>query len=129
MISKKPKPSCAKKTALEVMISDVNGITQQLDDALEMIAMAEDEGDDELIAETMQQLTELEQLAGRKQLESLLSGEADNNDCFIEINAGAGGTEAQDWAEMLVRMYYRWAEQHGYKIDYIEESPGEEGWR
>ena len=115
-----------EKNSLEVMINDVNGITQQLDDALEMIAMAEDEGDDELIAETMQQLAELEQLAGRKQLESLLSGEADNNDCFIEINAGAGGTEAQDWAEMLVRMYYRWAEQHGYKIDYIEESSGEE---
>ena len=89
-----------EKNSLEVMINDVNAITRQLEDALEMITMAEEEGDDELIAETMQQLTELEQMAGRKQLESLLSGEADGNDCFVEINAGAGGTEAQDWAEM-----------------------------
>jgi len=61
-----------------------------------------------------------------RDVESLLSGEADGNDCFIEINAGAGGIEAQDWAQMLVRMYSRWAEQHSYKIEYIEESPGEE---
>jgi peptide chain release factor 2 len=62
----------------------------------------------------------------RLQLESLLSGEADANDCFLEIHAGAGGTESQDWAEMLLRMYARWAEAHSYKLDWIEESPGEE---
>src|SRR5919106_723275 len=62
----------------------------------------------------------------RLQLESLLSGEADANDCFLEIHAGAGGTESQDWAEMLLRMYTRWAEAHGYKLEWIEESPGEE---
>jgi len=115
-----------EKNSLEVMINDVNSITRQLDDAMDMVELAEAEGDEGLVAETLQQLIELELLATRKQLESLLSGEADNNDCFLEINAGAGGTEAQDWALMLLRMYSRWAEQHGYKIEYIEESPGEE---
>ena len=115
-----------EKTNLEGMIDDVNAMTRQLDDALELVALAEAEADDALVAETLEQLSALATLAARKQLESLLSGEADGNDCFVEIHAGAGGTEAQDWAEMLVRMYVRWAEQHGYKIDYIEESPGEE---
>ena len=115
-----------EKTNLEGMIDDVNAMTRQLDDAVELVALAEAEADDALVAETLEQLGALETLATRKQLESLLSGEADGNDCFVEIHAGAGGTEAQDWAEMLARMYARWAEQHGYKIDYIEESPGEE---
>ncbi len=61
----------------------------------------------------------------RREVESLLSGEADGNDCYLEIHAGAGGTEAQDWAEMLLRMYVRWAEQHGYKVEWLEESAGE----
>ena len=64
--------------------------------------------------------------AKRREIESLLSGEADANDCYIELNAGAGGTEAQDWAEMLMRMYMRWAEQHGYKVQLLEESEGEQ---
>ena len=62
----------------------------------------------------------------RRELEALLSGEADNNDCYLEVHAGAGGTESQDWASMLLRMYTRWAEQHGFKVDYIEETQGEE---
>ena len=62
----------------------------------------------------------------KKQLESLLSGEADSNDCYLEVNAGAGGTEAQDWGQMLLRMYVRWAEQHGFKVEWLEESAGEE---
>src|SRR5262249_60523093 len=62
----------------------------------------------------------------RRELEALLSGEADSNDTFLEVHAGAGGTESQDWAEMLLRMYVRWAEQHGYKVEYLEETPGEE---
>jgi peptide chain release factor 2 len=62
----------------------------------------------------------------KRQLESLLSGEADGNDCYLEVNAGAGGTEAQDWGQMLLRMYVRWAEKHGFKVEWLEESPGEE---
>ena len=64
--------------------------------------------------------------AKRREIESLLSGEADANDAYVEINAGTGGTEAQDWAEMLQRMYSRWAEQHGYKVEWLEESEGEQ---
>ncbi len=71
-------------------------------------------------------LRALAEEAKRREIESLLSGEADGNDCYVEINAGAGGTEAQDWAEMLVRMYTRWAEQHGYKVEMLEESEGEQ---
>jgi peptide chain release factor 2 len=62
----------------------------------------------------------------KRELESLLSGEADGNDCYLQVQAGEGGTEAQDWAEMLLRMYVRWAEQHGYKVEWLEESPGEQ---
>ena len=68
----------------------------------------------------------LRETAAQRELESLLSGEADANDCYLEVNAGAGGTEAQDWAQMLVRMYVRWAEQHDYKVEWVEESAGEE---
>jgi peptide chain release factor 2 len=71
-------------------------------------------------------LAALKPKAEKKQIESLLSGEADGNDCYLEVHAGAGGTEAQDWAQMLMRMYVRWAEQHGYKAEWIEESGGEE---
>jgi peptide chain release factor 2 len=78
------------------------------------------------MAEAQAGLEALRERPGRLQLESLLSGEADANDCFLEIHAGAGGTESQDWAEMLLRMYTRWAEGHGYKLEWIEESPGEE---
>ena len=74
----------------------------------------------------MAALRALAEEAKRREIESLLSGEADANDAYVEINAGAGGTEAQDWAEMLMRMYMRWAEQHGYKVQLLEESEGEQ---
>ena len=88
--------------------------------------MALEEDDSATLEEAEAALTALQSRLARLQLESLLSGEADANDCFIEIHAGAGGTESQDWAEMLLRMYTRWAEAHGYKLEWIEESPGEE---
>ncbi len=69
-----------------------------------------------MVAEALTSLRGLADEAKRREIESLLSGEADDNDCYVEVNAGAGGTEAQDWAEMLLRMYTRWAEQHGYKV-------------
>jgi peptide chain release factor 2 len=78
------------------------------------------------VAEAMASLQAAAEEAKRREIESLLSGEADSNDCYIELNAGAGGTEAQDWAEMLMRMYMRWAEQHGYKVQLMEESEGEQ---
>ena len=79
-----------------------------------------------MIADAEATLKRLREEAGKRELESLLSGEADGNDAYLEVHAGAGGTEAQDWAEMLLRMYTRWAEQHGYKVEWLEESPGEE---
>lgn len=84
------------------------------------------EGDDSVAADAEQAVLALQGQAAKLELESLLSGEADANDCFLEVNAGAGGTEAQDWAEMVLRMYLRWADQHGYKSEWLEESPGEE---
>jgi peptide chain release factor 2 len=115
-----------ERTQLDQAISDYTSLKKELDDTVELIGMAEAEGDQDMIAEGERALRELAERAQKKQLESLLSGEADANDCYLEVNAGAGGTEAQDWAEMLLRMYVRWAEQHGYKVDWLEESPGEE---
>ena len=88
--------------------------------------MAEADGDAAMVAEAMASLRAAADEAKRREIESLLSGEADGNDCYIELNSGAGGTEAQDWAEMLMRMYMRWAEQHGYKVQLMEESEGEQ---
>jgi peptide chain release factor 2 len=79
-----------------------------------------------VLGEAESALEALKERAGQLEIESLLSGEADSNDCYLEVHAGAGGTESQDWAAMLLRMYYRWAEKKGYKIELIEESPGEE---
>jgi peptide chain release factor 2 len=95
-------------------------------DALELIALAEADGDAAMVAEAMASLRAAAEEAKRREIESLLSGEADGNDCYIELNSGAGGTEAQDWAQMLMRMYMRWAEQHQYKVQLIEESEGEQ---
>ena len=102
-----------EKNRLERQLTMITSLQSEMEDAVGLIELGEIEGDQDVVAD-------------KRQLESLLSGEADGNDCFLEIHAGAGGTEAQDWAQMLVRMYSRWAEQHGYKIEYIEESPGEE---
>ncbi len=95
-------------------------------DATELLEMAEAEGDTGMVADALSSLRALAEDAKKREIESLLSGEADGNDCYIELNAGAGGTEAQDWAQMLMRMYMRWAEQHGYKANLMEESEGEQ---
>jgi peptide chain release factor 2 len=95
-------------------------------DTLELIGMAETEGDPAMVADGMASLRAMADDAKRREIESLLSGEADSRDAYLEINAGAGGTEAQDWAEMLMRMYTRWAEQHGHKVEMLEQSEGEQ---
>jgi len=104
----------------------VSKLEAEVTDALELIAMAEAEGDAAMVGEAMASLRAAAEEAKRREIESLLSGEADGNDCYVELNSGAGGTEAQDWAEMLMRMYMRWAEQHGYKVQLMEESEGEQ---
>jgi len=95
-------------------------------DTIELIGMAEAEGDAAMVADALVSLRSLAEDAKRREIESLLSGEADGRDAYLEVNAGAGGTEAQDWAEMLMRMYSRWAEQHGYKVELLEQSEGEQ---
>ncbi len=97
-----------------------------MSDFAELIDMAEMEDDKEALAEAEEGLLALKAEAAKRQLESLLSGEADANDCFLEVNAGAGGTEAQDWCQILARMYLRWADKRGFKTELMEESPGEE---
>ncbi len=104
----------------------VRALETEVSDALELIELADADGDAAMVAEAMTSLRAAAAEAKRREIESLLSGEADGNDCYIELNAGAGGTEAQDWAQMLVRMYMRWAEQHAYKVQLIEESEGEQ---
>ena len=102
------------------------GIRQDLADNLELIEMGEMEDDAEVVSEAEAALTTLGALAAQKELEALLDGEADGNDTFLEINSGAGGTESCDWANMLARMYVRWAEKKGYKVELQSETPGEE---
>ena len=115
-----------ERTRLEARIGKLDALEGAFAEHVEMLELAEAEGDEGLIAEAEVALAELRDTAGRAELQTLLSGEADGNDCFLEVHAGAGGTEAQDWAEMLARMYIRWAERRGYKVEWIEESPGEE---
>ena len=103
-----------------------DGIERELADNLELIELGEAEGDDEVVAEAEAALKALRAKAEAKELEALLDGEADGNDTFLEINAGAGGTEACDWAQMLQRMYVRWAEAHGYKVELLSEEAGGE---
>jgi peptide chain release factor 2 len=115
-----------ERGALEHAIEAYSSLEQNLEDALVLLELGEAEEDSASVAEAEGQLERLRERAAKLELESLLSGEADANDCYVEIHAGAGGTEAQDWAEMLLRMYTRWAEAHGHKVDWLEESPGEE---
>jgi peptide chain release factor 2 len=115
-----------ERTALEDQLTSIGRIEQELDDQLMMIELGEAEKDQSVVAEAENALRKLKGEVSRRELEALLSGEADANDCYIEVHAGAGGTESQDWANMLLRMYTRWAEQHGYKLEFIEETSGEE---
>ncbi len=103
------------RTRLEKSIEQVLGIEQELDDAATLIELGEAEDDAEVVAEAEATIAGLQRRSEKLELESLLSGEVDGNDCYIEINAGAGGTESQDWAEMLARMYLRWAESHDHR--------------
>jgi peptide chain release factor 2 len=114
-----------ERTALEEQLTALGRIEQELDDQLTMIELGEVEKDQKAVAEAEAALQKLKAEVTRRELEALLSGEADANDTYVEVHAGAGGTESQDWASMLLRMYTRWAEQHGYKIEWIEETEGE----
>jgi peptide chain release factor 2 len=115
-----------ERQVLVAAIEGYEGIKQELSDNIELIELGEMEGDDEVVAEAEAALKDLKEKAAEKELEALLDGEADGNDTFLEINSGAGGTESCDWASILARMYVRWAEKKGYKVELQSETPGEE---
>ena len=98
----------------------------QLSENIEFIELGEIENDEEVVLDAEAAVKELHARAQTAELQTLLSGEADTNDCYLEINAGAGGTEAQDWAEMLSRMYVRWCDAKSYKVECLAESSGDE---
>ena len=115
----------SEKTALEEALTSYQTMEQNLADYTELVEIAEAENDETALSELEEHLKELQNEAKRGELEALLNGEVDANDAFLEVHAGSGGTEAQDWAEMLLRMYSRWAEAHHYKVEYLEETEGE----
>ena len=115
-----------ERRRLDESISAAKEIAQERDDALEFIEMAEEEGDAAMADEGVASLEKLAARADRDKVSALLSGEADNLDTYIEIHAGAGGTESQDWAEMLLRMYQRWAEGRGYKVSMVDYQAGDQ---
>ena len=115
-----------ERQQLDAQLSDYGAMARELDDLVDLIELGEAEGDSGIVAEAEASLRELHGRALRRQVEALLSGEADKNDTYLEIHAGAGGTESQDWAQMLMRMYMRWAERRGYKVQVIQLAEGEE---
>ena len=115
-----------ERRRLDEAISATRSIETDLADTSELIDMAEAEGDEAMAQEGVAALKTLAEKAERDKVAALLSGEADNNDTYIEVNSGAGGTESQDWASMLQRMYQRWAEKHGYKVEVIDFHSGEQ---
>ena len=115
-----------ERQQLEDSIDGVRQIEAALNDNLELIELGEEEGDDEVVGEAEDALRKLRSDVDRRQIEALLSGEADSNDTYLEVHSGAGGTESQDWAQMLLRMYTRWAERHKLKVEVMEVHDGEE---
>src|SRR3954467_254839 len=115
-----------ERQRLEHAIGATRAIERELSDTAELIELAESEGDVALVDDGIRSLAELAERADRDKVAALLGGEADANNAYAEINAGAGGTESQDWAEMLQRMYTRWAERHGMRVELIDHHPGEQ---
>jgi peptide chain release factor 2 len=115
-----------ERRRLDEAIAATRAIQQELDDTIELMEMAEAEGDEALVDDGVASLAALAERTERDKVTALLAGEADANDTYIEVNAGAGGTESQDWAEMLQRMYSRWAERHGMKVELVDYHAGEQ---
>ena len=114
-----------ERRRLEASIGAVNEISAEMADAIEFVELGEMEGDDATVAEGLATLAALAERADADKVQALLAGEADGSNAFLEVHAGAGGTESQDWAEMLQRMYTRWAERHGFKVDLLDYHAGE----
>jgi peptide chain release factor 2 len=114
-----------ERTELEDGIQSITRLETDLADSIELIEMGEAEGDEDIVSEAEAAIKALAEEAARRQIESLLSGEADEMDTYVEVHSGAGGTESQDWAEMLLRMYSRWAERRKFKVEMIDHQYGE----
>ncbi len=123
---KKAQKVMRERQVLERAIETYERLEGDLDDCVTLIELGEAEDDEASIAEGEANLKKLDEDAQRRSVQALLSGEADGNDTYVEVHAGAGGTESQDWAQMLTRMYARWGERAGFRVSLIEESPGEE---
>src|SRR3974390_2388395 len=115
-----------ERTSLEDALGGIGKVERELQDNIDMIELGEAENDSGVVAEAEEALKHLKKEVARRELEALLSGEADRFDSYLEVHAGAGGPESQDWAEMLLRMDTRWAENHGLNVEYLEESHVEE---
>ncbi|WP_143245207.1 peptide chain release factor 2 [Bartonella sp. AR 15-3] len=124
--AQKAQDMMRERQNLEDSMNSTQLFAQRLEECIELIAMGEEENDVGIIAETENTIRQLKSEIDKRQIEMLLSGEADSNDTYLEIHAGAGGTESQDWASMLLRMYTRWAEQHKMKVEVLETHDGEE---
>lgn len=124
--AKKAQDVMRERRRLDRSISATRAIESELNDTVELIEMAEAEGDEEMAVDGTASLRALAERSDADKVKALLSGEADPNDTYVEINAGAGGTESNDWAEMLQRMYTRWAERHGYKVELVDYHAGEQ---
>ncbi|MDX5392422.1 MAG: peptide chain release factor 2 [Caulobacteraceae bacterium] len=115
-----------ERQRLAGQVDAVRGLERDLADAVALAELADEEGDEATLEEARAELRAIKDRGARAELEALLSGEADGNDAYVEINSGAGGTESNDWAGMLLRMYSRWAQQHGMSVELIEETSGEQ---
>ena len=123
---KKAQEVMRERRRLEEAMGATRSIERELADTVELMEMAEAEGDGSLVDDAVRSLAELAERAERDKVAALLAGEADANNTYVEVNAGAGGTESQDWAEMLQRMYTRWAERHGMKVELVDYHAGEQ---
>jgi peptide chain release factor 2 len=115
-----------ERTDLEERLSAIARLERELEDGLTLIELGEAEGDESVVREGEGAIKAIQDEAARRQVETLLSGEADGNDTYLEVHSGAGGTESQDWAQMLMRMYSRWAERRGFKVEVVDYTDGEE---
>src|SRR3569623_352900 len=115
-----------ERTSLESQLGGIGRTERELEDQIGMIELGEAENDEAVVAEAENALKALKKDVARQELAALLSGEADRFDTYLEVQAGAGGTECQDWASMLLRLYSRWAERKGFEVEYLEETSGEE---
>ena len=115
-----------ERNHLESSIKSIGSIEHEFYENIELLELGENEDDAVIVAEAEQSIQNLQIQVNTEKIKALLSGDADHNDCYLEIHSGAGGTEAQDWAQMLQRMYLRWCEKRNYRLDFLEESAGEE---